>query len=135
MGRQRGPSVALTAADLEACWKDLGGDAKDGFRAVGRLTAAPDKAVALLRERLKPAPMADVERLDRLIADLDSREFKVRELAGHVRQLRDENQTLRRQLAESQSELAALNERVNAATRRLDTLIEELPGELRGNGH
>jgi len=60
----------------------------------------------------------------------------MRQLAGHVRQLRDENQNLRRQLAESQSELATLNERVTAATRRLDTLIEELPAEsIRGNGH
>ena len=40
-----------------------------------------------------------------------------------------------RQLAASQTELAALNERVAAATRRLDLLIGELPNEMRGNGH
>jgi chromosome segregation ATPase len=71
-----------------------------------------------------------------MLEELNALDAKMRELAGHVRQLREENQGLRRQLAESQAELATLNERVAAATRRLDTLIEELPGELiRGNGH
>ena len=51
------------------------------------------------------------------------------ELVAHVRQLRDENQQLRTQLATSQSELAALNERVTVATRRLDELIARLPHE------
>jgi uncharacterized coiled-coil DUF342 family protein len=69
-----------------------------------------------------------------MLEELDQLDAKMRELAAHVRQLREENQHLRRQLAESQSELATLNERVVAATRRLDTLIEELPVELRGNG-
>ena len=71
----------------------------------------------------------------RMLQELDALDGKMRELALHVRQLREENQHLRRQLAASQSELAILNERVATATRRLDSLIEELPGELRGNGH
>ena len=70
----------------------------------------------------------------RMLEELDALDGKMRELASHVRQLREENQQLRRQLAASQSELATLNDRVAAATRRLDTLIEELPGEMRGNG-
>jgi len=70
-----------------------------------------------------------------MLEELNALESKMRDLAAHVRQLREENQGLRRQLAASQSELTTLNERVAAATRRLDTLIEELPSELRGNGH
>jgi uncharacterized protein (TIGR02449 family) len=71
-----------------------------------------------------------------MLEELDALDARMRELVAHVRQLREENQSLRRQLAESQSELATLNERVTAATRRLDSLIEELPGEsIRGNGH
>jgi len=70
-----------------------------------------------------------------MLEELNALDSKMRELAAHVRQLREENQGLRRQLAESQSELARLNERVVAATRRLDSLIEELPSEIRGNGH
>jgi chromosome segregation ATPase len=71
-----------------------------------------------------------------MLEELNALDAKMRELAALVRQLREENQGLRRQLAESQAELATLNERVTAATRRLDTLIEELPGApIRGNGH
>ena len=71
-----------------------------------------------------------------MMEELDALDARMRELVAHVRQLREENQSLRRQLAESQSELATLNERVTAATRRLDSLIEELPSEsIRGNGH
>jgi chromosome segregation ATPase len=69
-----------------------------------------------------------------MLEELDALDAKMRDLAVHVRQLREENQSLRRQLAISQSELATLNERVTVATRRLDSLIEELPGEMRGNG-
>ena len=70
-----------------------------------------------------------------MLEELDELDAKMRALASHLRQLREENQRLRRQLAASQSELVTLNERVAAATRRLDMLIEELPGEMRGNGH
>jgi len=70
----------------------------------------------------------------RMLEELDALDARMRELAAHVRHLREENQNLRRQLAASQAELGTLNERVSAATRRLDSLIEELPGELRGNG-
>jgi len=71
-----------------------------------------------------------------MLEELDALDARMRELFALVRQLREENQGLRRQLADSQTELAALNERVAAATRRLDTLIEELPADIaRGNGH
>jgi len=58
----------------------------------------------------------------------------MQELVAHVRQLRDENHQLRTQLATSQTELAALNERIATATLRLDKLIERLPRELSGAG-
>jgi hypothetical protein len=45
------------------------------------LAAAPDQAVSLLRERLKPAQAADPQRLRPLLADLDSEQFAVREKA------------------------------------------------------
>jgi len=71
-----------------------------------------------------------------MLEELDALDARMRELYALVRQLREENQGLRRQLAESQTELTALNDRVATATRRLDTLIEELPVDLaRGNGH
>jgi len=55
----------------------------------------------------------------------------MQDLVAHVRQLRDENHQLRTQLATSQSELSALNERIATATGRLDELIARLPVEPR----
>jgi hypothetical protein len=78
---KRGPSVELTAKDLESCWEDLGRDAAIAYRSIGRLSAGPERAVAFLQEKLKPAPGADVEHIKQLIADLDSKQFKTRDLA------------------------------------------------------
>jgi len=63
----------------------------------------------------------------RMLDQLDALAGRMRELVAHVRQLRDENHQLRTQLATSQAELAALNERIETATRRLDELIARLP--------
>src|SRR5437868_6155445 len=68
-------ATVLTAEELEACWTDLARDATTAYRAIGRLRAAGAPAVALLRERLKPAPVADAQRIKQLIADLDSEQF------------------------------------------------------------
>ena len=65
-----------------------------------------------------------------MVDQLDALTSRMHELVAHVRQLRDENHQLRTQLATSQTELAALNERIVTATRRPDALIERLPGEL-----
>jgi WD40 repeat protein len=74
-------SAELSAAELESCWKDLSGNAQGGYRAIGRLASSPKQAVALLAERLKPAPKADPQRITQLIADLDSERFKIRDAA------------------------------------------------------
>jgi len=67
--------------------------------------------------------------------ELDALDGKMRELALHVRQLREENQQLPSPAGSISAELATLNERVATATRRLDSLIEELPGRVARNGH
>lgn len=70
------------AADLEPLWNDLAGqDALKAHAAIEQLTAAADRAVAFLRQRLKPVPVTGAERLDRLIADMDSSKFRVRQKA------------------------------------------------------
>ncbi len=69
--------------ELEALAEKLRGD--DGpaaFQAVGRLAAAGDAAVALLRPRLRPVPTPDAKRVARLLADLDAADFDVREVAS-----------------------------------------------------
>jgi RNA polymerase sigma factor (sigma-70 family) len=73
----------LTEKDLKALWADLASD--EGGKVYGALRllrADPARAVPFLQERLKPkAKAADQKKLERLIAELDSDEFKKREEA------------------------------------------------------
>ena len=59
-----------------------GGDAGKAFDAVCELTASPKEAVALVARELKPAAKIDPQLLDKLVADLDSAEYKVRSRAS-----------------------------------------------------
>lgn len=79
-GAAAGP--ALEAAARERAWADLAeSDPARAFPAVQALGADPDSA-AYLRERLKPAAGVDEAALARLIADLDSDMFAVRDRAS-----------------------------------------------------
>jgi WD40 repeat protein len=63
-------------------WEDLlAADAARADRAIRTLAATPDQAVPLLRERLRPAAGPDSERVKRLMADLNSQQFSVRDRA------------------------------------------------------
>jgi WD40 repeat protein len=76
------PKADLTAKDLRRLWDELGGDdPAAAYRAAWTLAAAPDPALALFKERLKPLPAPDPARVPRLLADLDSGEFGVRQAA------------------------------------------------------
>jgi uncharacterized protein (TIGR02449 family) len=67
-----------------------------------------------------------------MLDQLDALTARMHDLVAHVRQLRDENHQLRTQLATSQAESAALNERIRSATQRLDGLIARLPQDAGG---
>ncbi len=75
----------LTAAEADELWAALAGDdAPKAFAAMADLASAPDRAVALLRRELKPAPSLPTDaELDRTFADLDSEDFATRETASH----------------------------------------------------
>jgi hypothetical protein len=97
----------LDAGDLERLWSDLEERAaadprvedwrenpvslwKDGakcksaraYEAIGKLVADPERSLPFLKKHLQAASPADAERLGRLIADLDSEEFRKREAAS-----------------------------------------------------
>jgi WD40 repeat protein len=65
--------------DLEALWEDLGGDPARAFQAGWTLAAT--RRTAWLAERVKPVELADGKRTTKLIEDLDSDQFAVREAA------------------------------------------------------
>jgi WD40 repeat protein len=81
------PAVAragnFSAERLRALWDDLASkDADKAFDAIGLLTATPEQTVPMLKEKLRPAPApAARQQVARLIAELDSEEFTVRQKA------------------------------------------------------
>jgi RNA polymerase sigma factor (sigma-70 family) len=79
------PDAALSANQLQTLWRDLGeADARRAYRALWRMALSPKQALPFLAEHLRPiAPLdaAQQKRVDRLVADLDSDRFAVRQEA------------------------------------------------------
>ncbi len=118
-------SGTLSDARRAALWADLiDADAGRAYRAIAALSEAPEPALALLRERLKPRPAPpDVKRLRMLIGMLDSDAFAEREKAS-------------RELAEAGAAAEdvlrqALDKGVSTEVR---VRIQELLGRIAKNG-
>jgi hypothetical protein len=104
------PAGKFGAEAAARAWDDLGdADGVRALRARWALAAAPVEAVALVKRRLPPARLADAVRLLRLLKDLGSERFAVRDKA--------------------QAELAALGEAAEPALRQ--ALTDEQPLEIR----
>jgi RNA polymerase sigma factor (sigma-70 family) len=72
-----------TEKELEACWQALADeDAARGYEAVCALAAVPEQAVTVLEKRLRPVPRPEAATVARLITDLNSDEFDVRQKAN-----------------------------------------------------
>jgi RNA polymerase sigma factor (sigma-70 family) len=72
----------VSTKELEGMWTTLpGADAAKAYRAINTLVARPKQAIALLKERLRPAAEPDAQQINRWIADLDSDQFTVRQKA------------------------------------------------------
>ncbi|HTU92216.1 MAG TPA: sigma-70 family RNA polymerase sigma factor [Gemmataceae bacterium] len=84
-GRQKDGKLRpalLSPRQLEACWTAMANeDAAKAYDAVWALVAAPEQAVALLQKHLPLVPRPDAKTVARLIADLDSDNFMVRQKA------------------------------------------------------
>jgi RNA polymerase sigma factor (sigma-70 family) len=81
--RQEGRPGRLGEAEFQGVWRALAdGDAENADRAVCTLAATAERSVPFLERHLRPATVADEGRLTRLIADLDSDRFPVRERAA-----------------------------------------------------
>jgi RNA polymerase sigma factor (sigma-70 family) len=103
-------------------WAALGSaDAAVAYRAGWRLTRRPAEAVALFGEQLRPVVAADPVRLSRLIADLDSDEFAVREKAA--RELEQLGELARVAVQKNLLQPPSLNVR-----QRLQQLLEKMNG-------
>lgn len=72
----------LEAKEIESLWADLAdADAAKAWRAVWRMAEAPQDALAFLHGRVKPCPTAAEDLTRKLLADLDSDSFAIREAA------------------------------------------------------
>jgi RNA polymerase sigma factor (sigma-70 family) len=106
--------------ELEGWWADLAGPGGPKVqRALWSLAAVPDQSIPLLRGRLRPAPASQRQRIERLIADLDSDDFAVRQRASRE---------LERSAAEAEPALLrALARGPSAEVRRRVEALLELP--------
>jgi hypothetical protein len=82
----------LTPERLQTLWTDLASDdAARAARSLWRLVGAPAQTVPFLRTHLRPAASADPQRITRLIAELGSDRFTVRDKATQELLRLDEN--------------------------------------------
>jgi WD40 repeat protein len=80
--KQRRPAATeLKAEDVNRLWQDLVAEPVKAFQAVTALSAAPRQALDLLKQHVKLAPGVDPIHLAQLAADLDSKDFKIRQHA------------------------------------------------------
>jgi RNA polymerase sigma factor (sigma-70 family) len=81
VGKKLVARARRTSRELEGLLEDLAGiDPGRAYRAMWLLAGAPE-SVALLKGRVRPVAVVDEARLEALIADLDSDQFRVREAA------------------------------------------------------
>jgi RNA polymerase sigma factor (sigma-70 family) len=79
------PDAVLSVEQLQTLWRDLNdADAGRAYRALWRMALAPKLALPFLAERLRPSAPLDAtrqKRSDKLLAELDSEQFAVRQNA------------------------------------------------------
>jgi WD40 repeat protein len=110
--------ISLSPGRLRELWADLEGGTESAWRARCEFVAAQGQAVSFLRTCLKPVAPGSGDRVERLLADLDSDSFKVRESA--------QAELLRRAAVPELRQ--ALNDKLSPeARRRVEFMLENLP--------
>jgi RNA polymerase sigma factor (sigma-70 family) len=119
----RNGTANIPPQQLRTLWNNLAGaDAPQAYRAIVTMGAAP-RAVAYLSEQLKPAAAADLARLARYIANLDSQQFSIREKAV-------EELARLGELAEPALRQALATQPSLELRRRVDMLLRKLEGPV-----
>jgi RNA polymerase sigma factor (sigma-70 family) len=120
--------LTLAPQEVQSLWEDLADeDAEKAHRAIGKLSHAPTQALPWIKARLKPMPGADLKLIRKLIVDLGSAEFNVREAATRaLRELPDVTETALREALAKQPDLEV--------RRRLERLLKYLEGPIADAG-
>jgi hypothetical protein len=120
-GRMHLATRKLQNGELESCWTDLAGDNSARARvAIQTLIAAPEDTVPCLRDRLKPVPLADQDKIQRRIRDLDSDNFAVRQVA--TKELPKLGEQVQVPIRKALAGKVTLESR-----RRLEAILRDLP--------
>ncbi|HYV38866.1 MAG TPA: PQQ-binding-like beta-propeller repeat protein [Gemmataceae bacterium] len=72
----------LDAKELDRLWSDLASDAVKAEPALWALALSPKQSLPFLQEHLKPVAPADAQQIAKLVADMDSEQFAVRQKAA-----------------------------------------------------
>jgi WD40 repeat protein len=109
-----------TRLSSKQAWETLAAeDAGKAYEAIWSLAAAPEKAVSMLKEHLRPDQAPDPKRVARLLTDLDSDVFKVRSAADdELRRLGDTVEPTLRTTLRNQNSLET--------RRRLEQILEAI---------
>ena len=86
----------------------------------------------MIRKHLQNRPlfldaMADLQHSSGVDAEFNSLEAKVAQFVGLCERLRAENHDLRQQLAAAKNDAKRLNERIEGAKAKLESLLARLP--------
>jgi hypothetical protein len=114
----------LGAEALAKAWDDLAGsDAPRAFRARWALGSVPDATLTLVQKHIKPAQPADPRLLQKLIVDLESQQFSVRNAAN--KELEELGDLAAAALRKAGAKNASLELR-----RRTQALLDKLRGPV-----
>ncbi len=122
--RKASRATPLNNEQLEDLWRQLAGeDAAKAYQAIGRLVGSPNNAVPFLTRRLVPVRAPDAGRIRRLLAELDSDQFRVRERAeAELLKLGDKAEPALRQILREKQSLEA-HRRVERILNRLESTV------------
>jgi WD40 repeat protein len=105
---RRQPAHPRKLESLETLWTALAGEARKAHVAVYALAETPAATVPFLADRLKPTAGIDAKLLAKLLADIDSDQFSLREAAQQqLTQLRDDIEPALRRFLDSKPTLEA----------------------------
>src|SRR5262249_32190902 len=126
MARRARPRALDERAVAAACADLTSPDAKKAYRAISVLVTAPDRAVRLLGEHLKPAAQPNGNKIQSLIEQLGNEAFAERDKASRqLEQLGDLAETALRNLVAS-SPSAEARRRANDLLNRLDAPVADV---------
>ena len=116
-------AAALDADGAAGAWADLSADARKAFAARNALACSPEATLPMLKQHLRPAPPVDAERLGRLLAELGSDQFTVRQKAQ--KELEDMGELARGAYQRTLAEKPALEVR-----QRIEGLLQKQRGPV-----